>query len=308
MICNPAVSTVRVEIGGFARLPHSSCAKARSQVHCVIKWSTNQSVSSPFPAIDGVFVLIPIPFLTSAYGRMEYMNMPSILLGLLLAAATNYASAYCWDTASSMYGIPTDVLKAVAKTESSFNANARNKNTNSSSDSGLMQINSAWLPTLKQYGITNKSLQDPCTNLKVGAWILSNNARKYGWNWTAIGAYNVGCAKLNDKECARRRNNYAWKIHKALQQVRKFSPSEITTPNTVVYGDTDSIAMADHHAVPTITGARREQEIARQGGGIMVVRFGEDEDAKPVQTADSAAPATNPASIGSFLNYEDEKH
>jgi soluble lytic murein transglycosylase-like protein len=131
------------------------------------------------------------------------------------------SGATCWEEASRMYGIPTDVLKAVAKTESSFNTNAVGRNINGTMDTGLMQINSGWLPTLAGYGITRASLKDGCTNLKIGAWILSNNARQFGWNWEAVGAYNVGCAKLSRAECKRRRNRYAWKIHRALQEIRR---------------------------------------------------------------------------------------
>jgi len=167
------------------------------------------------------------------------------------------AQAFCWDAASQLYGIPVDVLKAVAKTESNFNAKASNQNKNGSKDAGLMQINSSWLPKLKQYGITEKSLEDPCMNLKVGAWILINNAREHGWNWTAIGAYNVGCAKLSEKECAARRSRYAWKVHQALQNARIFNNTGISAPNAVAHE-----MMSDPY--------KRESR-----SSIMVVRFGE---------------------------------
>jgi hypothetical protein len=35
------------------------------------------------------------------------------------------------------------------------------------------------------------SLGDPCTNVKVGAWILSDCIRKHGYTWEAVGAYNA---------------------------------------------------------------------------------------------------------------------
>jgi soluble lytic murein transglycosylase-like protein len=140
------------------------------------------------------------------------------------------AQATCWEDASERFGIPVHVLKAIGKTESNFNAQARNRNSNGSYDIGLMQINSDWLPVLGQYGITEATLFDPCTNLKVGAWILANNAKKYGWNWNAIGAYNVGCAKLDKEECIRRRNLYAWKVHRAINHVGKDAATEIKKP------------------------------------------------------------------------------
>ena len=127
-------------------------------------------------------------------------NTAKVLAGIAALATISAANATCWEAASKDYGIPVDVLKAVAKTESGFNASARNKNANGSTDIGLMQINSVWLPKLKSYGIDEVALTDACTNLKVGAWILSGNAKSLGWNWRDIGAYNVGCRGLKADE------------------------------------------------------------------------------------------------------------
>lgn len=107
-----------------------------------------------------------------------------------------------------------------------MNPEARGINPNGTYDIGLMQINSSWLQTLKTYKLNEKSLKDPCLNLKVGAWILSRNVHQYGWNWEAIGAYNVGCQKLTKTECSKRRFVYAKKVHNAL------SSSEIQSTRT----------------------------------------------------------------------------
>jgi hypothetical protein len=118
------------------------------------------------------------------------------------------------------------VLAAVAKHESGFNPNAIHVNANQSRDLGLMQINDTHLPDLARFGIQEKDLFDACTNLKVGAWILSTNATRLGWNWDAIGAYNVGCKKLDKAECERRRASYAWKIHASMKRLsEKQAPS-----------------------------------------------------------------------------------
>jgi soluble lytic murein transglycosylase-like protein len=144
-----------------------------------------------------------------------------IALAVIAIAGAQAARATCWEEAARTYDIPVSVLKAVAQTESQLRPGATHRNQDGTHDIGLMQINSAWLPALAQYGIEESDLRNACTNLKVGAWILARNAMRLGWNWDAIGAYNVGCARLGGQECDRRRSNYAWKIHRALNAVPK---------------------------------------------------------------------------------------
>lgn len=96
----------------------------------------------------------------------------------------------CWDSAGKTYGVDPWLLMAVAKVESSFKANAINKNKNNSYDIGMMQINSFWLPTLSKYGITANDLLNPCTSVFVGSWIMAQNIKRFGFNQDGIGAYN----------------------------------------------------------------------------------------------------------------------
>src|SRR5690606_36371621 len=56
---------------------------------------------------------------------------------------------------------------------------------------GLMQINSAWLPVLGRWGITEERLYEPCISAYVGAWILAGNIARHGRTWRAVGAYNA---------------------------------------------------------------------------------------------------------------------
>lgn len=115
----------------------------------------------------------------------------------------------CWGKAEAKFGVPAQLLIAIAKVETNFKPSTISKpNQNGSYDIGLMQINSGWLPLLKQYNITQSDLLDSCTNIMVGAWILSKNINKLGYNWNAIGAYN---AKTISK-----REAYAKKVHKAI--------------------------------------------------------------------------------------------
>jgi soluble lytic murein transglycosylase-like protein len=116
-----------------------------------------------------------------------------------------------WQSIASKYhGLNPYLLHAIAVQESSLNPAAKGRpNANGSVDIGLMQINSAWLPQLKsRFGITLSHLYHPCINLDVGAWILYENFRTYGYSWRAIGAYN---AKNEAKRLA-----YVLKIYRKM--------------------------------------------------------------------------------------------
>lgn len=143
------------------------------------------------------------------------MNNTSRALAFAAALAAASAHATCWNEAARRYGIPADLLRAVAQVESNFDATAENRNRNGSGDTGLMQINSTWQPTLAHYGIHEADLYQPCTNLLVGAWILAGNIARLGWNWDAIGAYNAGCKNLSQSRCDALRNRYAWRVWRA---------------------------------------------------------------------------------------------
>lgn len=90
---------------------------------------------------------------------------------------------------------------------------AVNQNKDGSRDIGHMQINSRWLPVLKRYGIDERRLFDPCINTHVGAWILSQNFYRLGYNWTAIGAYNAVSPE--------KRMRYARKVAEVLKREGK---------------------------------------------------------------------------------------
>lgn len=97
----------------------------------------------------------------------------------------------CFNIASERYQIPFKLLKAIAITETKMDAYAIGKNSNKTYDIGLMQINSSWLGKLSRVGVKQSDLLDPCTNIQIGAWILSDNIKRYGFGLKAIGAYNA---------------------------------------------------------------------------------------------------------------------
>ncbi|WP_124303074.1 transglycosylase SLT domain-containing protein [Pseudomonas chlororaphis] len=122
--------------------------------------------------------------------------------------------ASCWVEAGDRYSIEPELLYAIAQVESGLNPGALNHNTDGSQDVGLMQINSIHLPRLQVRGITKQRLRDePCLAIDVGASILAEFIERYGYNWTAVGAYNAGNSP--DRQAMRLR--YAGKVWKRYQ-------------------------------------------------------------------------------------------
>lgn len=111
----------------------------------------------------------------------------SIQLFLLLGGVS--ASA-CFELAARRYQVPVQLLEAIAQVESAHNPRALNFNANGTRDIGLMQINSSWLPQLKEWSVSEQALWDPCVNTLVAAWLLSENFKRWGHTYRALGAYH----------------------------------------------------------------------------------------------------------------------
>lgn len=126
---------------------------------------------------------------------------------LLMLAMPLYANAFCFQDAGEYYGISPQLLWSIAKTESNFNPSAINRNSNGSYDYGVMQINSIWA---KKLGSTWNALSDPCTNVKIGAWILAQCIQDYGYTWRAVGCYNSRTPSKGDQ--------YAAKVFRVLNE------------------------------------------------------------------------------------------
>jgi soluble lytic murein transglycosylase-like protein len=107
---------------------------------------------------------------------MRLLSLASLATLAILAIKPTQAFA-CWEKAAKRYGISTDLLYAIARVESNLNPKAVNRThiqRTGSYDIGLMQINSGHLSALSRHGIREVDLFDPCTNIQVGAWLLSD--------------------------------------------------------------------------------------------------------------------------------------
>lgn len=133
-----------------------------------------------------------------------------LTISLFLAAWPQSSHAYCFQEAGDTYGVSPRLLWAIAKCESNFDPRAVGRNKNGTVDVGLMQINSSWKEKL---GPTWNYLFDPCTNVKVGAWVLSQCFAKYGNSWQAVGCYNSQTEQYS--------RAYAQKVSKILIMAEK---------------------------------------------------------------------------------------
>lgn len=142
-----------------------------------------------------------------------------LLIALILVCVSTQARAYCWSEVASEYDIEPELLQAIAAVESGYRAEAMNdSNNNGTRDIGLMQINSIHLPWLLKQGITEQRLlEEPCLSVKVGASILADFIKRFGYNWTAVGAYNAGPGAGPQREALRMR--YAQKIWERYEEL-----------------------------------------------------------------------------------------
>jgi hypothetical protein len=110
----------------------------------------------------------------------------------------------CINQAAVTYFVPAKIIISVLNVEGGKVGLAK-PNTNGTFDYGPMQINSIWLPTIATYGYTKQQIQyDPCVNVMVGTWILSNKiattvAASNGDYWRGVAGYHSLTPSLNNK-------------------------------------------------------------------------------------------------------------
>jgi soluble lytic murein transglycosylase-like protein len=149
------------------------------------------------------------------------------LKGLIVGAwalVVPAAASACWTEAGERNGVSPHLLYAMAQVESGLKPDALNlahRARTGTYDIGLMQINSSWLPVLAKFGITERDLFDPCTNIHVGAWILGQCFAREGVSWDCVGAYNTACTQLKGRDCLRSRASYARRVYRQLAKVAR---------------------------------------------------------------------------------------
>lgn len=116
----------------------------------------------------------------------------------------------CINQAATRYHVPATLILSILTVEKGRNGMA-SRNQNGTFDYGPMQINSIWLPKIRLYGYTRHQLQyDPCVNVNVGTWILSNAIAKPASNlWKGVGNYHSLTPRLN--------RNYQIKVFKVYR-------------------------------------------------------------------------------------------
>ena len=144
------------------------------------------------------------------------MKILAFIIPFVFVLSSN-AFDKCFTIAGEKYKIQPEILLSIAIVESSLNPGSVNVNKNKTKDIGLMQINSIWLPKLREYNINEKKLQEPCQNIIIGAWILSQCINKFGYTWKAIDCYNKGPSK------AKNYSKYTLKVYKEIQRLKKLN-------------------------------------------------------------------------------------
>ena len=134
-----------------------------------------------------------------------------LLIPLAIIFSSANAFCFCFDEAACRYNISADILYAIAKVESNFDPSAVNWNKNGSYDYGVMQINSRWYKVIGTDAWSR--LGDPCYNVNVGAWILSECMKRHGYTWEAIGCYNASSKN--------KRNCYAHKVWRVIAKKKE---------------------------------------------------------------------------------------
>ncbi len=140
--------------------------------------------------------------------------LPGIIaLALQLAQPDPFqpaADPYCFAQAAQAYAVNADILRAIAWRESRFSTWKVHRNSDGTSDYGLMQINSRNLPLLH---LNPHTAMDPCANVFGAARLLHRATARFGNTWLAIGAYHSTTPPLQQRYADDIRLSYGMLLH-----------------------------------------------------------------------------------------------
>ena len=103
--------------------------------------------------------------------------------------------------------IPLSLAFSLAHTESNYNANATNRNANTSIDRGLFQLNSNSFP-----GLSESDFFDPFVSSKYGMSHLKFCLNTAGNDVSALAMYNAGTSRVRSNKTPQSTLNYVGKI------------------------------------------------------------------------------------------------
>lgn len=152
-------------------------------------------------------------------GTNRSAALPAVWGGTLLADEAGHTGTMQGDTAyagiiaaaAESTGLPQDLIRAVIRAESSFDANA----VSSAGAQGLMQL----MPgTAAELGVTDSF--DPAQNVAGGAAYLKKQLDRFGDIRLALAAYNMGPGKVTRLEILD--PNDAGEYNKIPERVRNY--------------------------------------------------------------------------------------
>jgi hypothetical protein len=141
--------------------------------------------------------------------------MPALALDMINQPAIYEERIACSLVASLTYDVPADIMLAIVEIEGGHPGLVV-KNTNGTVDIGPMQFNSAYIRSLKQFGIEPDDVNQPgCYPYKLAAWRVQNHIKNDpGDIWTRAANYHSRNPRHN--------RNYRAKLIKIAERWAKW--------------------------------------------------------------------------------------
>lgn len=159
--------------------------------------------------------------------------------------------AECFEQAARHYHVDVGLYMTIVEGESSFQPGAIHHNKDGSTDYGMAQINSSLFPALARYGISRDDvINNVCLNIHLGAWVLHEAIRKYGYTWRAVGAYGAGWGKKRERARGVYANRVALRYYSKKQVVSKNSQELTGFDNTLNKSKEEEISSPETSHTP----------------------------------------------------------